>query len=456
MESCDSIKENALNASIVSEFVVNLKYDELPKEVVQMAKRCFLDFLGVALGSDGLPAVNSGMGLLDALGRSEDTTIIGQKTKASLIGTIWVNSLLGSALDLEDGYYPSVGHPASVVFPVTLGLAEREHASPEEFISASVVGYEVCARSGALMTRTYRDKPRGSGGSSVYGASAAAARLLRLDQKHVEIALGIAGSYMSSVPVLRSHRHEAMIKGGIPWGTVVGVVSAFLGQQGFTSPPATLQDPFCTLDDESARVVLQTLGRNYEMLNVYFKRYPSCRWTHAALDATLAILQKHSIQQSSIRSILVETFQEALALNNYRPKSLEGLQFSLPYTIALSIVEGEFGVQQMSLQLLNNRSIQEMADRVKVIVDPTLNQMFPKRRPARVTITTVDGHSFTKEILEIHGEPGSNFAVEGVQDKFFQLVSGRFDKQRADKIYEIVDHLETLPSLQPLIEFLKG
>jgi 2-methylcitrate dehydratase PrpD len=173
------------------------------------------------------------------------------------------------------------------------------------------------------------------------------------------------------------------------------------------------------------------------------------------LDATVAILQKHSIR-SGIKSILVETFQEALALNNYRPMSLEGLQFSLPYTIAVLLVEGEFGVKQMSLEYLNDPSVQKMADRVQMVVDPTLNQMFPRRRPARVTIMTNEGDSFTEEILEIHGEPGSPFALEGLRDKFFQLVSGRFDDRRSIQIYEAVGRLETLPSLEPLLELLRA
>ncbi len=455
MKSALSASEKVLNSSIVSGFVVDLQFSALPTAAIQMVKRCLLDFLGVAIASKGLPAADCGLGLFDALGQSEEATLIGYKCKVPLLSAVWGNSLLGSVLDMEDGYYPSVGHPASVVFPVTLSIAERECADPKECLTASIIGYEVCARSGALMTRTYREKPRGSGGSSVYGAAAAASRLLRLDRKRVELALGIAGCYMTSVPVLESHKHEAMIKGGIPWGAVVGVASTFLGRRGFTAPPATLQDPFCSADDETARPILQSLGNKYEILNVYFKRFPSCRWTHAALDAVMAILQEHNIDPAYIESVLVETFKEALALDNYRPSSLEGLQFSIPYTIALLIIEGEFGVRQMSLKYLRDVVVQEIADKVTVAVDPVLDRMFPKRRPARVTITTKRGQSFTKEVIDVHGEPGSGFAVDGVREKFFQLVSERIRKKHANKIYEIVDNLESFPSLESLTELLR-
>ncbi|MCK4793333.1 MAG: MmgE/PrpD family protein, partial [Desulfobacteraceae bacterium] len=259
--------ENESNASIVAQFILNTQFHRLPDTAVQMVKRCFLDFLGVALGSNEIPAVESGFGLLQALGESEDATIIGCNRSAPVIGAVWANSMLGSALDFEDGYYPSVGHPASVVFPVTLAIAEREQATPQEFLTASIIGYEVCARSGMLMTRTYREKPRGSGGSSVYGAAAAAAWLLGLDKKEIEMALGIAGAYMTAVPVLKSLAHETMVKGGIPWGAVVGTAAAFLAQRGFTGPPATLQDPFDSEYDENAQTVLKSHGHENELLN---------------------------------------------------------------------------------------------------------------------------------------------------------------------------------------------
>jgi 2-methylcitrate dehydratase PrpD len=231
LTSYKSAAENEPNAAIVAEFVANTRFHNLPGKVVQMAKRCLLDFLAVALVSRNIPAVESGFGLLQAMGESADSTIIGCNSSAPVLGAVWANSMLGSALDLEDGYYPSVGHPASVVFPVTLAIAEREDRTAEEFLTASIIGYEVCARAGMLMTRTYREKPRGSGGSSVYGAAAAAARLLGLPRNEIMGALGIAGAYMTAVPVLKSHAHEAMVKGGIPWGAFTGTASAFLARR---------------------------------------------------------------------------------------------------------------------------------------------------------------------------------------------------------------------------------
>jgi len=211
--------EKTMNSSIASQFVISLEFNDLPNEAVQIAKTCLLDFLGVAISGTSLPAAKSGLKLLNAFGQKEEATIISFQKKVPVIAAVWANALLGSVLDMEDGQYTSVSHPSSVVFPITLAITEREQVHPKEFLTASIIGYEIFARSGALMSRKYRERMYGFGAPGVYAAASAAARLLKLNSAGLEMALGIAGSYMPTIPVLRSIEHEAMTKGG---GTVGG------------------------------------------------------------------------------------------------------------------------------------------------------------------------------------------------------------------------------------------
>ena len=205
-----------------------------------------------------------------------------------------------------------------------------------------------------------------------------------------------------------------------------------------------------------ARTVLETLGREYEILKVYFKCYPSCRWTHAALDATSRILTENDIDVNRIASIKVDTFKEATALDTRRPSSPEGVQFSIPFTIALLLSEGEFGVRQMSPEYLQKPTVQALADKVQLSVDSVLDGLFPKHRPARVTITTDQGRCLTSEIIEVHGEPGSDFAVQGVKDKFLRLAADRLGNTQAEQIYQTTYTLDSFSNLEPLIAQLKG
>lgn len=448
--------EKGVNARLVAEFVTSLRFTDIPQGVVQMAKKCLLDFLGIAVAGTAMPAAESGLALLDAFGKKEEATVITRARKVPSVAAAWGNALLGSILDMEGGHYISLSHPASIVFPVALALAERENSAPKEFLAACIAGYEVAVRCGILMGKIYRERTYGFGAAGSYAGAAVGARLLGLDNKGVERALGIAGCYMPNVPVVRGMQHEAMTKGGSPWGAVVGVVSALLAGSNFTAPPATLQDPFAPVDDDEALPVLQDLGEVFEIKNAYFKKYPSCRWTHAPLDATTSILQEHNIDSSHVAHVRVETFKEALALGLRRPTTLEGVEDSIPFTVALAIVEGDFTEREMVLEKLVDCEVGKIADKVELALDPDLDSLFPQYRPARVIITTDDGASFTKEVIAIHGEPGSAFISFGVQAKFMRLVSDRLGSDFANELYSAVDDLDTMVSLQPLIRLLAG
>jgi len=281
------------------------------------------------------------------------------------------------------------------------------------------------------------------------------ARLLGLDKEGTERALGIAGCHMPNVPVVRGIQHQAMTKGGAPWGAVVGVVSAILAESSFTAPPATLQDPFAPIDDESLPV-LQDLGKVFEIKNAYFKKYPSCRWTHAPLDATMGILQEHNIDPNHIAHISVKTFKEALTLGLQRPTTLEGVEDSIPFTIALAIVKGAFTEKEMLLEKLADCEVRKVADKVELSLDTDLDDLFPQYRPARVTITTDDGASFTKEVIAIHGEPGSVFVSSGVKAKFMRLVGDKKGSDFANKLYGAVDNLDRAANLELFFRLLAG
>jgi len=338
-----------------------------------------------------------------------------------------------------------------------MAFSEKLNVDPKEFITTVVIGYDILGRSGALMARKYRERTHGFGAPSVYAAAAVAARLLGLERTRTGMALGVAGCHMPSIPVLRSHAYGAMTKGGGPWGAFTGSVSALLAAEGFTAPPATLQDPFISDDDDNAESPLLTLGTVFAINNVYFKRYPACRWAHAPLDAVQAIVSEHDVRPGQIADIRVETFQEALALAQQAPKTLEGIEFSsIPMTLALMLVDGEFGVDQLSSDRLEDPKLLQMAAKVRLILDPELDKMFPKRRPARVTITTSAGASYTKEILEVHGEPGSEFAKAGITEKFFRIVTSQFGEDVTDRLHSAIQNLDHLSSLGDISDLLRS
>ena len=440
-----------MNAELAAAHITGLKFTDLPPATVAMAKHCLLDYLASAIAGLGFPSIACGHALPAALGAKKESSVLGQARKVPAACAAWANSLLGNVLDFEDGHYPSLSHPGSVVFPAALAFSEKLGRDSREFITATVIGYDILGCAGTLMARRYRERTYGFGAPSVYAAAAVAARLLRLDQKQTEMALGIAGDYMPAIPL----RFGAMTKSGGSWASFTGVLAAQLVAGGFTGQTATLQDPYMPEDDATARPYLLKLGREFAIDNVYFKRYPSCRWSHAAMDAVQAILAAHPLKTAQVTDVLVETFTEALTLSSQNPANFAGCQFSVPMLLAFLINDGEYGLAQMSDDRISDPQVRALAAKVRMVVDPKLDKLFPKKRPARVTIKTIEGAAYTQEIREVHGEPGSDFARDGVRKKFFDVVPARFGRAVARRMYELVGNMDGVSALAELYVLLR-
>ena len=207
--------------------------------------------------------------------------------------------MLASALDIDDGSTAPMGrhagHHGALVVPSSLSVAESEGSSGRSFIEAVLVGYEVGIRAGYIMSSF----PEGSeaGPMGCHGATVASAKLLQLNKEEIVNALNIVHDHNPMgimVPMRQSTPGTgAMTKEKIPWATLTGVTAALLAQEGFTGHRSVYQDPHTDL------ALLSSLGREYKVLEVYYKPYCSCRLTHCALDGLFDVVQ-NTISMSKI------------------------------------------------------------------------------------------------------------------------------------------------------------
>ena len=210
-----------------------------------------------------------------------------------------------------------------------------ESASWPEILLAIAAGYEVGCRISAA--RELEKLPTMSTGRwCAYGAAAAVGRLRRLDAERLAQALAIAGIQspeMSAAGYSRIMGNQ--VKEGIPWATMTGIMAVYLAESGLTGP-------LDILDHEAyfqAGDILEGLGEDWAIDRVYFKPYACCRWNHAALDALLALKDRHHLDGADIEAIEVHTFKRALKLTNEtNPDTVEGAQYSLPFCLAVAAV----------------------------------------------------------------------------------------------------------------------
>ena len=184
----------------LSEYIVNLKFSDLPRDVVKGAKLCFLDWLGVTLSGSKEPLTHILSAVAEEQGGKPQATLIGRKKKVSLLQAALINGGASHALDFDDVHLGMMGHPSAPVFPAILALGEWKKITGEQFISAFIAGFEAeCRVSSIVYPEHYLCGWHATGTLGHFGAAAACANLLGLSPSQTVYALGIAGTQSSGI-----------------------------------------------------------------------------------------------------------------------------------------------------------------------------------------------------------------------------------------------------------------
>lgn len=423
----------------LAEFIAKTSYPDLPEDVVNQAKLCFLDFLGVSLR--GSRSESAGI-VQNIIGTGRESTVIGGDTTTPLDAAL-ANGVSAHCLDLDDGHRLAQLHPGACVIPAALALAESYHKTGKEFITAMVVGYQVAIKTGMILNPGHRQKGFHSTGTcGTLGAAAAAAKIMELDEEGILNALGLAGTQAAGL--LESDHAGSMAK-HLHAGKAAqsGVLSALLAKNGFTGAHNILEGKeglFKAMGKQKEgknslkkNGTEHCLHNEFEIFRVYFKKYPVCRHLHSSLDATINIMKNKNLQITDIQDITVETYEIASGHSNYHPITAEGIRQSLPVSLGLAIILGDLDLGDITRTTLTKEimgtdeitepdeiDISEITSKIRIKCDEDLNKLYPQKRPSKVTITTRE-HVYTERIDLAKGEPENPFTRDEILSKFINL-----------------------------------
>ncbi len=431
-------------------FVRRLDPAGLSERVLHQASRCVLDIAGVAIAGTRAPMTQiSARFACEQFGAGK-ATVIGSRRPLSVTGAAWINGNAASALDLDDGHRLAMGHPGAVVIPAALAIAEVTGASGRELLAALVAGYEVAVRASVARVPWYKDRMYSSGIWGVFGAAAAAGKLLGFDEATLQSALGTAASH-GPFPPGGLQANYSMVKEVIGWATMTGCAAALLAQQGFIGPEDVMDysgrwDPTRLVDG------LGDPGR-YAILDTYFKPYAVCRWAHSSVDAVLELAERHGVGPEEIERILVETFYEVTRLVNYTPRNAIAAQFSIPFALAVALLYGRIAPEDVSEENLQKPEIVDLARKVEVVVDPEINSQFPAKTIARVAMQTKRGR-FQTTVEYPRGNPENPLSDEELAAKFRSLTAGIVGERVSEKLQAAILDLPRARDVSSLTQLL--
>jgi 2-methylcitrate dehydratase PrpD len=437
----------------VADFVVGLAYNDLPEDVIERTKLLIFDVTGVMIRArHDAQSTPSLISAVERLGLASGTcSVLGDSKSYAPSAAALINGTLAHSLDFDDTHAAGSLHSSAPIVPAALAAAEMVGASGKDLIAACVAGYEVQIRlSLALNPKEHYDQgfhPTATCG--VFGAAAAAGRLLGLDGDGLESAFGIALSQAAgSMQFLadgawtkRSHVGQAA-SNGLICATMAaegfkGPADAFDGNWGFLSSYAPNPD---------ADKVTDGLGGHWETLGLAVKPYPSCRYGHAAMDGLIALKVQHDINVDDVTSIeigLSETARKIIGeplAEKINPEGVVDGQFSMPFCAAVVVREGGMAWDDYATHL-NDATTLELCRKVKTVPDEQAENAYPNNMSGTGRITTLD-YTYETFVEVPKGEPENFMSGAELRSKFDGLCAPYLDETQRDQLADALLSLE--------------
>ncbi|MFH1602615.1 MAG: MmgE/PrpD family protein [Pseudomonadota bacterium] len=446
----------------LARFGADLRFEQIPADVVARIKTSVLDSLGCCLFGATLPWTRKVAELAKAERARPVASLIGMRRKTSASLAALVNGTGGHAFELDDIHKESIVHPGSLATPVALALAQEEgKATGTDLITAMVAGYEIGTRVGnaATMSLFFRGyHPQGTSGAFV--AAATAARMLGLDAGRFQHALGIVGSQAGG---LMAAQEGAMVK-RFHSGRAAqsGIYSARLAANDFTGITDVLEAAYggylsSHSDAPNPQRLTAGLGTTWETLNVGYKPHASVTSIHSAQDGLLALLRENNLGADDVAEVEagLSPMTHVHCAWEYKAQGVTAAQMNLYYGLAVIALDGVAFTEQFQQRRLAEPKTMNFVKRIRAYVDKEIETMGPAfRHASRIRVKTHDGRSLEKLTLHRRGSPENPISPAEIVDKFYAVVAPCMKRTDADKIVETVDRLEKLANLDELIELV--
>ena len=444
----------------LSKFIVNLNYEDIPETTINKAKLCFLDFLGVTkrgfYEESTQIAIKSISELFDFDSLNGKSSIIGNGY-TSIANAGFINGISAHTLDLDDGHRFAQIHPGGVVFPTALAIAEVNKIEGKKFLESIVGGYEVAIVLGKLANPYHRNQGFHSTGTvGTFASGAVASKLLNLNLEETINTLGLCGTQSSG---LLEVDHKGTMGKALHAGKAVynGILSGYLAKNRFTGAESIVDGDEGFLKAMCADFYKNSNYKNhlpsylnenigkFHINEVYFKKYPFCRHIHSSIDAILNIRNKYNFNIEDIEKIFIKTYKIASEHNNFNPKNNEEIKQSLPYAIAIAILDDKnsnfldinnsFNKKYNNKNNYNKKYIENILNKITIEEDKEFTSQTPQYRPSKVIITTKKG-TFQDLVKLPLGEVENPLSRDDLLEKF-RTLNPNFDLEKLNIIQNI-------------------
>ena len=441
------------DTEVIAQHVAELDYRSIPAKLLEEMKILLFDYLGVALGGTETESGRIAAEFSRDLGEKGEATIIGFGYRVSAPSAAFSNAILSHSIELDDVDSLAYFHFSPPVFSAALAVAEREHAPGRDLLSALVVGCDLMARLSSAMNPSLRDRGfHTTPTCGVFGAAAAAAKLLGLRHEGITSALGLAGAQASGLMEMYGTSMQKRFNPGP--AARGGVVSALLAQRGFTGAETIVEGERGFLraysDHFDRNKLVDGLGKEFPIF-VEYKPYACARPIHNAIDCALTIKREHDVDPAQISAITVFRHPRWAKYHQIKkPRTYHEAQVSLPYGVAVSLAEGAAFLDQYTEEKLQDRLIRKLSEMVEI---RTMDGL-PREVSCRMELFLKDGSKCTSQVDYPKGSIENPMTSEDRRNKFQRLSVNVLDKDQQKRVEERVLRIEQEKDISELFDLV--
>ena len=453
-------QDDAIHALVAH--VVRSGYDSLSQEAVNATKTFILDSFGVAIAGTLAPGVSETLGVLSEWAGKPESTVWVSGEKMPAPSAAMMNGYLMHNQEFDCVHDLAVIHAFTSALPAAMAVAEAKGGvNGRELLTAVALGVDVSCSIGISSRSPMAHFRPGTVGA--FGAVAAAGKIAGFGQAALANAMGIV--YSQICGTLQPHHEGAqVISMQVGFNVRAAVTAIALAERGIIGASGVLEGRYGYFPlyegEYDIEEVLANLGRVWQVERIGHKPFPCGRLTHGAVEATLALKNQYGFTASDVQDceVVAPPLVYRLVGRPLEPRvpSSQFAKLSIPFVVAVALIKGTVFVHDFEDQGLSNVAVHELADRIKVVQDPGIqdeNIMVP----LTVRVRLKDGTQHELTLDQVIGHPDKPLTHEQHMAKFhdcWAAGAGHLPEGNRDRLADLLTNLEDAPSIEEIVRLL--
>ncbi len=444
----------------LADFTSNMRYEDLPSEVVERVRLHSLDLVGVCLLGARMEFAKILRAIVTLSGGAPESTLVGSgglKLPAPL-ATLY-NGGLAHGNEFDDTYAPGRWHGSAPTVPPTLAVAEMLHVDGKAFITALTAALEVGCRLTRAAPGILNQGFHSTCTAGIFAATLAVGKLMGLDPEQMANAMGICGSFTSGTVEFLSDPEPWSKRIQVGYAGQGAIVAARAALSGFKGPRTILEGRYGYFRSHAREgnfdlsKVTEALGSDWQVLYLYPKRYPCDHIAQGYMDCAMTLGRTEGVTPDNIER--VECIVHPLVVPvmfephdiRYRPTNGWSARWSMPFNMAVALTDHALTVDSYTNDRANDPSTRALMGKIGYTKEPNL--AFPGDYPAWVRLHTKDGRVLEQKVMKVAGSAENPMPAEEYEKKFFSNACRSIE---AEKAAEIVNRMRNLPSINDMAE----